>query len=53
MKKIDVVSYEDAFGFICDAVRATEQDPQYAEAIIDMYSDKLDNQSFQIEVPED
>ena len=50
---IEVVNYEDAFGFLCEAVRATEQNPQYAEAIIDIYGEKLENEIFPIEVTED
>lgn len=50
--KIEVVNYEDAFGFLCEAVRATERNPQYAETIIDMYGEQLEQESFQIEVPE-
>lgn len=50
---IEVVNFEDAFGFLCEAVRATERDPQYAEVIIDMYGEKLDNETFPIEVTED
>lgn len=48
--KIEVVNYEDAFSLLCDAVRATERDPQYAEAIIDMYGERLEKESFKIEV---
>jgi hypothetical protein len=50
--KIEAVNFEDAFGFMCDAVRDAAQNPQYAEIIIDMYGEQLEQESFQIEVPE-
>jgi hypothetical protein len=38
---IEVVDFEEAFSILCDAVRETERQPEYAEAIIDKYGEIL------------
>lgn len=48
---IEVVNFEEAFSVLCDAVRETERNPEYAEAIIDKYGEMLHQITIPIDRP--